>query len=102
MKKTFLIAVGTILLAASASAQVLPPPAPWRGAGPPPCTGSDDGIYKCSPPAGLTAVRAGRLFDSKTGRMLTRQVVLLQGERITDVGPEAQVKIPSGAQIIDL
>jgi len=34
--------------------------------------------------------------------MLARQVVLLQGERITDVGPEAQVKIPAGAQVIDL
>jgi imidazolonepropionase-like amidohydrolase len=42
------------------------------------------------------------LFDSKSGQMLTKQVVLLQGERITDVGPEAQVKIPAGAQVIDL
>jgi imidazolonepropionase-like amidohydrolase len=50
----------------------------------------------------VVAVRAGRLFDSKNGRMLTRQVVLLQGERITEVGPEAQVKIPAGAQVIDL
>jgi len=29
-------------------------------------------------------------------------VVLLFGERITAVGPEAQVKIPAGAQVIDL
>jgi len=50
----------------------------------------------------VIAVRAGRLFNSKTGQMLARQVVLLQGERITDVGPEAQVKIPAGAQVIDL
>jgi imidazolonepropionase-like amidohydrolase len=50
----------------------------------------------------VVAVRAGRLFDSKTGQMLTRQVVLLQGERITEVGPEAQIKIPAGAQVIDL
>jgi len=50
----------------------------------------------------VIAVRAGRLFDSKTGKMLARQVVLLQGERITDVGPEARVKIPAGAQVIDL
>ena len=50
----------------------------------------------------MVAVRAGRLFDSKSGQMLTKQVVLLQGERITDVGPEAQVKIPAGAQVIDL
>jgi imidazolonepropionase-like amidohydrolase len=48
------------------------------------------------------AVRAGRLFDSKSGQMLTRQVVLLQGERITEVGPEAQIIIPAGAQVIDL
>jgi imidazolonepropionase-like amidohydrolase len=48
------------------------------------------------------AVRAGRLFDSKTGQMLTNQVVLLQGDRITEVGPAAQVKIPAGVQVIDL
>src|SRR5207237_1943827 len=82
--------------------QVQPPPAPWRGAGPTPCVGSDGGILKCAPPAAVIAVRAGRLFDSKTGQMLTRQVVLLQGERITDVGSEAQIKIPAGAQVIDL
>ena len=28
--------------------------------------------------------------------------MLIQGERITDVGPEAQIKIPPGAQVIDL
>jgi imidazolonepropionase-like amidohydrolase len=42
------------------------------------------------------------MFDSKTGQMLTSQVVLLNGERITAVGPEAQVKIPADAQVIDL
>jgi imidazolonepropionase-like amidohydrolase len=50
----------------------------------------------------VVAVRAGRLFDSKAGQMLKSQVVLLSGERITEVGPEAQVKIPSGARVIDL
>ena len=34
--------------------------------------------------------------------MLTKQVVLITGERITEVGPRAQVKIPAGAQVIDL
>jgi len=82
--------------------QVQPPPAPWRGAGPTPCVGSDGGILKCAPPAAVIAVRAGRMFDSKTGQMLTKQVILLQGDRITDVGPESQVKIPAGAQVIDL
>lgn len=50
----------------------------------------------------LVAVRAGRLFDSKSGQMLTNQVILVSGERITDVGPESRVKIPSGTQVIDL
>jgi imidazolonepropionase-like amidohydrolase len=50
----------------------------------------------------VIAVRAGRLFNSKTGQMLTKQVVVLAGERITEVGPESQVKIPAGTQIIDL
>jgi imidazolonepropionase-like amidohydrolase len=50
----------------------------------------------------VIAIRAGRLFDSKTGQMLTGQVVVLSGERITGVGPLAQVKIPAGAQVIDL
>jgi len=50
----------------------------------------------------VIAVRAGRLFDSVTGQMLTKQVVLVQGERITEVGPEGQVKIPAGVQIVDL
>jgi imidazolonepropionase-like amidohydrolase len=48
------------------------------------------------------AVRAGRLFDSLTGQMLTKQVVLVMGERITAVGTEGQVKIPAGASVIDL
>ncbi len=48
------------------------------------------------------AVRAGRLFDSKSAQLLTKQVVLIQGDRITDVGPEDRVKIPDGAQVIDL
>jgi imidazolonepropionase-like amidohydrolase len=50
----------------------------------------------------VVAIRAGRLFDSKTGQILTRQVVLLIGDRITDVGPEGKVAIPSGARVIDL
>jgi len=82
--------------------QVQPPPAPWRGAGPTPCVGSDGGVLQCPPAASAIAIRAGRLFDSKAGRMLTRQVVVIQGERIMEVGADGQVKIPAGAEIIDL
>jgi imidazolonepropionase-like amidohydrolase len=48
------------------------------------------------------AVRAGRLFNSKTGQMLTKQVVLLNGDKITDVGADGQVRIPAGVRVIDL
>ena len=94
--------IALLTIAITLIAQVQPPPAPWRGAGPTPCVGSDGGVFQCGPAARTIAVRAGRLFDSKTGQMLTRQVVILQGERITDVGPEPQIKIPAGAQVIDL
>jgi imidazolonepropionase-like amidohydrolase len=100
--KSVLTAAFGIVLSATLWAQVQPPPAPWRGAGATPCVGSDGGVFQCPPAPRVVAVRAGRLFDSKTGQMLTRQVVLLSGERITEVGPEAQVKIPPGVQVIDL
>src|SRR5262249_40626609 len=50
----------------------------------------------------VVAIRAGQLFDSKSGQMASRQIILLQGERITEVGPEAQTRIPAGAKVIDL
>jgi imidazolonepropionase-like amidohydrolase len=50
----------------------------------------------------LVAVRAGHLFDSKNGTMLANQVVLIEGEKITDVGPADRIQIPSGAKVIDL
>jgi len=50
----------------------------------------------------VIAIRAGRSFNSKTGQMLTKQVIVLSGERITEVGPETRIKIPTGAQLIDL
>src|SRR5690349_3186862 len=101
-RKAVVAALIVFLGGVAASAQVQPPPAPWRGAGPTPCVGSDGGIFKCAPPTQTVAVRAGRLFDAKNGTMLTKQVIVLQGDRITEVGPEAQVKIPAGAQVIDL
>jgi imidazolonepropionase-like amidohydrolase len=52
--------------------------------------------------AQTTAVRAGRLFDPKSGQMMMNQVVLIQSDRITQVGPAASVSIPSGARVIDL
>jgi imidazolonepropionase-like amidohydrolase len=54
------------------------------------------------PPAQGVAIRAGRLFDAREGVHRTNQIIVIQGERITEVGPAAQVKIPPGAWTIDL
>src|SRR5579871_4019026 len=99
--KTLFAALAISVSSGAVLAQVKAPPAPWRGAGPTPCVGSDGGIYQCSPPARVIAVRAGRLFDSKAGLAISNQVVLISGERITEVGPDGQVKIPAGAHVID-
>ena len=50
--------------------------------------------------APVTAIRAGRLLDPDAGRILTNQVILVEGTRIREVG--ANVAIPAGAQVIDL
>lgn len=79
-----------------------PAPSPWRFAGPAPCAAPEGGIVQCPPAPRTVAVRAGRLFDSIGGQMLTKQMILVSGERITEVGPEGQVRVPPGTPIIDL
>ena len=91
-----------LIVTGALDAQVQPPPAPWRGAGPTPCVGSDGGVFKCPAPGSLIAVRAGRLFDSRTGQLRSRQMILIDGERITAVGAEGQIRVPAGARVIDL
>src|SRR4029077_815973 len=59
---------------------------PWRGAGVKPCFGPEGGSFQCAAPAGVVAIRAGRLFDSASGQMLTNQVLVLHGDRLSDVG----------------
>jgi imidazolonepropionase-like amidohydrolase len=48
------------------------------------------------------AIRAGRLFDTKTEKLVSNQVVLIHGDRITEVGPADRVKVPTGAEVLDL
>ena len=50
--------------------------------------------------AQVVAVRAGRLFDARSGTYRTNQVIVIRGESIADVGPA--VPIPAGARVIDL
>jgi len=53
-----------------------------------------------APPNQVVAIRAARLFDARSGRMLANQVIVVRGERIAEVG--AGVPIPAGATVLDL
>ena len=57
------------------------------------------GMY-FAPKDQVVAIRAGRLFDSRSGALLTNQVIIIRGDRISDVG--GGIDIPSGATLIDL
>jgi imidazolonepropionase-like amidohydrolase len=52
------------------------------------------------PPPETVAIRAGRLIDPETGTASVNQIILIEGERIKEVGPA--VKIPTGVTVIDL
>jgi imidazolonepropionase-like amidohydrolase len=53
---------------------------------------------QAAPP--VTAIRAGLLLDPDAGVVRANQIILIQGNRIREVGPN--VVIPAGAQVIDL
>src|ERR1700686_696546 len=66
-------------------------------------------LFACSLATGQTpspdhwvAIRAGRLFDTKSAKLVNNQVVLIHGDRITEVGPAERVKVPAGAEVVDL
>ena len=43
-------------------------------------------------------VRAGRLLDVKTGKLLSNQTIVIRGDRVISIGSTA----PAGAKVIDL
>jgi len=47
-----------------------------------------------------TIINAGRLLDVKSGRMLTNQQIVIEGEKIVSVGPATAA--PAGAKVINL
>ncbi len=49
-----------------------------------------------------TVIRAGRLIDTRGGRVLTAQRIVIEGQRVTRVGPAGEVEVPAGAEEIDL
>ena len=51
----------------------------------------------------LTLIKAGRLIDVRNGRVLTDQAILIEGDRIKEVGPASQLALKvAGARVIDL
>ena len=53
-------------------------------------------------PGPVTLVKAGRLLDPRTGNLLSPAAVLIEGNKIKDVGAAAKVQVPSGVKIVDL
>lgn len=55
-------------------------------------------------PASVVLIKAGRLVDVRSGRVVENQGILIEGERIKSVGPLAQVErsAASSARVIDL
>jgi len=48
----------------------------------------------------VTVIKAGRMIDTINGRVLTDQVIIIEGDRIKEVG--SALAIPAGATVIDL
>ena len=50
----------------------------------------------------MVVIHAGQLFDGKSDQLVSNQIIVIQGERIAEVGPAGTVKIPAGAEEINL
>jgi imidazolonepropionase-like amidohydrolase len=50
--------------------------------------------------AQVTAIKAGKLVDPASEKVSTNQIILIDGDRVTAIGPN--LAIPSGATVIDL
>ncbi|MGC2197038.1 MAG: amidohydrolase family protein, partial [Terriglobales bacterium] len=52
--------------------------------------------------APVTLVKAARLLDPRTGKVLAPAAVLIEGNKIKQVGSPSQIGVPDGAKVIDL
>src|SRR6266542_3614503 len=60
---------------------------------------------QATPPASpVVLIKAGRLIDARAGNAVLNQAILVEGERIKEVGPAQAVAghAPAGARVIDL
>lgn len=57
----------------------------------------------CAPAWAATAyVKAGRLLDVESGRLLSDQAIVIEDARIVAIGPVADTPVPAGATVHDL
>ena len=54
--------------------------------------------YSQSP--SIVIIKAGKLFDSEKGQILYDQIIIVRDGIVSDIG--SNIKVPTGAQIIDL
>ena len=52
-------------------------------------------------PEGATAIVGATVIDGNGGPPLPDATIVIQGERITEIGPRASVAVPAGARVID-
>ena len=60
------------------------------------------GQENSQPASPSTLVKAGRLLDPRSGNVLAPAAVLIEGNKIMQVGSPSQVRPPAGARVIDL
>jgi imidazolonepropionase-like amidohydrolase len=60
------------------------------------------GTAAAQTPAQTVYIRAGRLIDVQAQRVLTDQIIAVEGERIVSVSPAAATTMPAGSKVIDL
>lgn len=61
-------------------------------------------LFAQAPPKETILIKAGRLVDVRKGRVLTDQAILIEGDRIKEIGPTQAVSshAPANARVIDL
>ncbi len=57
-------------------------------------------VAQSAVPARTVVIHAGHVLDVRTGKTAANQTIVIQGDKISGIGGDAQV--PAGAQVIDL
>ena len=53
-------------------------------------------------PKKIVVLKAAQIFDSKAGKYISGQAIIIEGDRIQQVVPAAGFNAPAGAEVIDL